>query len=179
MDQLVAHKRAQDAFAGVLANVETKQLDAQTPCADWNVRDLIAHVIGGNHRVSGSSPPASSDLAGLVEAYGASANAAEESFAAPDGLTRIIEMPFGSVPGSVLIGMRTTDVITHAWDLARATEQSPDIDPEVAEAALEASKMRLSDDFRGPGKPFGLRQPCDDDRPAADRLAAYLGRSVD
>ena len=178
MDQLVAHQRAQDAFAAVLANVTADQLDAPTPCSEWKVRDLVAHVIGGNHRVAGSTPPAPSDLAGLVEAHASSAKLAQDSFAAPDGLTRTMEMPFGNVPGSVVIGLRTTDLLTHAWDLASATGQSTDVDPELAEEALSAAKMRITDAFRGEGRPFAAAQPCDEGRPAADRLAAFLGRSV-
>ncbi|MGH9115811.1 MAG: maleylpyruvate isomerase N-terminal domain-containing protein, partial [Acidimicrobiales bacterium] len=39
MPELAAHKRAQDAFAAVIANVRDDQLDAPTPCAEWTVRD--------------------------------------------------------------------------------------------------------------------------------------------
>ncbi|HWS92806.1 MAG TPA: maleylpyruvate isomerase N-terminal domain-containing protein, partial [Mycobacterium sp.] len=51
MDPLVAHQRAQDAFAGVLANVGPEQFGAPTPCSEWTIRDLIEHVIGGNEHV--------------------------------------------------------------------------------------------------------------------------------
>src|SRR5437868_5369319 len=47
---LERHRRAQHAFAGVLANVKSDQLDDPTPCPDWTVRDLLGHVIGGNQR---------------------------------------------------------------------------------------------------------------------------------
>jgi len=119
------------------------------------------------------------DRAGLEEAFARSASAAQESFAAPHGLTRTIEMPFGSLPGSVVIGMRTTDVLTHAWDLARATGQPSDLDAELAEEMLAVARERLQPDSRGPGRPFGPEQPCDAQRPSADRLAAFLGRSVE
>ena len=41
MDQVVAHQRAQNVFAGVLASVEPSQMDAPTPCQEWDVRELI------------------------------------------------------------------------------------------------------------------------------------------
>jgi hypothetical protein len=51
----------------------------------------------------------------------------------------------------------------------------PRID-QVAEALLDMSQQRITDDFRGRGKPFGNEHECGDDRPMADRLAAFLGR---
>ena len=178
MDQLVAHQRAQDAFAAMLAKVSADQLDAPTPCSEWKVRDVVGHVIAGNHRMAGTTPAAANDMATLIEAHATSARAAQAAFAAPDGLTRYIEMPFGSVPGSVMIPLRTSDVLTHAWDMARATGQPTDVDPELAAEMLEDSRKRITTDFRGQGRPFGEEQPCDPGRPAADRLAAFLGRDV-
>ena len=51
MDPLVAHQRAQDAFAGVLAKVSPDQRGAPTPCSEWTINDLIEHVIGRNEYV--------------------------------------------------------------------------------------------------------------------------------
>ena len=33
--------------AGVLAEVDAQQLDGATPCASWQVRELINHLVGG------------------------------------------------------------------------------------------------------------------------------------
>ncbi len=179
MDPLVAHQRAQDAFADVLSSLTPEQLDAPTPCAGWTVRDLVDHVVGGNCRMAGLDPPRPTDLPGWIDAHAASARAAQEAFAAPDGLTRMMAMPFGTVPGSVVIGLRTTDALTHAWDLARAVGLPTDLDPELAAETLVAARQRVGPDLRGPGRPFAAEQPCDPARPAADQLAAFLGRRVE
>jgi uncharacterized protein (TIGR03086 family) len=181
MDPLTAHRRAQDAFATVLANVRPDQLDAPTPCSQWTIRDLIDHVLGGNERVAGwaggdQEPPARPE--NLVAAHRATATAAQEVFGRPGAMTTMFELPFGQVPGQVLIGMRTTDVLTHAWDLAAATGQSTDLDPELATQQLAAARQGVRPEFRGPGRPFGEEQPCPSDRPPADQLAAFLGRKV-
>jgi len=83
------------------------------------------------------------------------------------------------LPGAAFIGLRTSDVFTHAWDLAKATGQPTDIDPELATEALKAAQERISPAFRGPGRPFGEQQPCPDGRSKADELAAFLGRIVE
>jgi uncharacterized protein (TIGR03086 family) len=176
--ELVAHRRAQGAFADVLHNVKTDQLGDQTPCSDWTVRDLAHHVIAGNRRVAGTGGDLAVDLDALVAAHDESAAAAQTAFAAPDGLTRIVHVPFGDVPGVVFIGLRTTDVITHAWDLARATHQPTDLEPDLAGVMLEWSRQAVRVDLRGPGGPFGAEQPCPDNACNADRLAAFLGRPL-
>lgn len=181
MDALVAHQRAQDAFGGVLANVSPEELDAPTPCSDWTIGELIEHVLGGNERVCQwagltEQPPARPD--GLVQAHLAGATAAQQAFARPGGMTALFELPFGQLPGSVVIGMRSTDALTHAWDLAAATGQSTDLDPELATYLLGLARERVQPDFRGPGKFFGEQQPCPAERPPADQLAAFLGRTV-
>ena len=181
MDPLVAHQRAQDAFAGVLANVGPEQLGAATPCSEWTIQDLIEHVIGGNEHVgiwSGSTdaPPARPD--NLVAAHRAAAAAAQDIFAGPDGMSTMFKLPFAEVPGQMFIGMRTSDVLTHAWDLAAATGQSTDLDPELAAEQLAAVRAVVGPQFRGAGKPFGEEQPCASERAPADQLAAFLGRKV-
>ncbi|MDA8355410.1 MAG: TIGR03086 family metal-binding protein [Actinomycetota bacterium] len=177
---LEAHRRAQDAFGRVLARVTDDQLDAPTPCTEWTVRDLVGHVIAGNQRLAtgaASHSPGSEHAAELVELHARTAADAHEAFAAPGGLDRSFELPFGSVPGTTVIGMRATDALVHAWDLARATGQSTrDIDEELAAELLEASRARVRPELRGPGKPFGDEQPCDAGASASDRLAAFLGR---
>ena len=94
-----AHRRAQDAFAAVLGNVKADHLDDPTPCAGWTVRYLIAHVVGGNERIAGAANDLPLDVSAIVDAHRASADASHAVFDAPDGLTRIYDVPFGSVPG--------------------------------------------------------------------------------
>ncbi|BCO36524.1 TIGR03086 family protein [Mycobacterium heckeshornense] len=181
MDPQVAHQRAQDIFAAVLARVRPDQLGAATPCSEWTVRDLIDHVVSGNERVgqwagSYEQPPARP--VDVTEAHRASAAAAQEAFAKPGALDATYRLPFGEVAGRVLIGMRTTDVLVHAWDLAAATDQSTDLDPELALEQLAVARASVRPEFRGPGRPFGAERPCSADRPPADQLAAFLGRAV-
>ncbi|WP_057334023.1 TIGR03086 family metal-binding protein [Mycobacterium tuberculosis] len=181
MDPLMAHQRAQDAFAALLANVRADQLGGPTPCSEWTINDLIEHVVGGNEQVgrwaaSPIEPPARPD--GLVAAHQAAAAVAHEIFAAPGGMSATFKLPLGEVPGQVFIGLRTTDVLTHAWDLAAATGQSTDLDPELAVERLAAARALVGPQFRGPGKPFADENPCPRERPPADQLAAFLGRTV-
>lgn len=62
--------------------------------------------------------------------------------------------------------------------LAAATGQSTDLDPELAVERLAAARALVGPQFRGPGKPFADEKPCPRERPPADQLAAFLGRTV-
>lgn len=181
LDPLVAHARAQEVFATALANVTLDQLDARTPCEGWTVGDLIEHVIGGNERVAlraglRTEPPPRPD--GIVAAHRATAADAQSVFAAPDAMTRTFNLSIGPIPGAAFLRIRTTDAFVRAWDLARATGQPSELDPELAAYLLRTSPQFLDGDaVRGPGKAFGEAQPCESESPA-DRLAAFLGRAA-
>jgi uncharacterized protein (TIGR03086 family) len=180
MDPLAAHQRAQDTFARVLVNVTSDQLSSPTPCPEWDVKALIDHVIAGNQRVI---LRAGGHVAPLPEGFGAahcaSAKAAYEAFAEPQALTRTYRLPIGEVAGTAFIELRTSDLLVHAWDLAIATGQPTDLDPELAEYVLAFSKQMMSrPGLRGDGRPYGEEQPCGDERPTADRVAAFLGREL-
>ena len=104
---------------------------------------------------------------------------AQATFAEPEALTRTYQLPIGEVPGGAFIGLRTADLFAHAWDLATATGQPTDLDPELAEYVLAFSKQMMSrPGLRGDGRPFAEEQPCGDERPEADRVAAFLGRDL-
>jgi uncharacterized protein (TIGR03086 family) len=181
VDPLVAHQRAQDVFTGVLANVSPDQLGAPTPCSEWTIHDLIEHVIGGNENVpiwAGGKEEPPARPGDTVAAHLAAAAGAQQIFAGPDGMSTMFKLPFGEIPGQLLIGMRTSDVLTHAWDLAAASGQSTDLDPELAVEQLAAVRAFVGPQFRGPDKPFGDEQPCSSERAPADQLAAFLGRKV-
>jgi len=180
MDPLVAHQRAQDIFAHVLVNVTPDQLSSPTPCSEWDVKALIDHVVAGNQRVveraGGQPAPLPEDLGA---AYRASAKAAQETFGEPRALSRTYQLPIGEIPGTAFIELRTSDLFIHAWDLAVATGQPTDLDPELAEYVLAFSKEMMSRaGLRGDGRPFGEEQPCGHEHSAADRVAAFLGRRL-
>src|SRR5574340_1153369 len=60
------------------------------------------------------TPTGSRTVGDPREVFVASATRARAVFAAPDGLTRGLELPFATLPGSAFIGLRTIDVLVHA-----------------------------------------------------------------
>jgi len=181
-------ERAFASTRSVLANVTPDQLANPTPCQSWQVRDLINHFVGvsgwsADATNTGVAPPAPDTdfTAGdMVAAYDEGIARAVDAFGRPGALDKTITLPFGAIPGSVYIGIITSDAFTHGWDLARATGQPTDLDPELAAELLDGARLFIQPTFRGEDgeRPFGAEQPAPENASHADALAAFLGRKV-
>ena len=76
--------------------------------------------------------------------------AAVAAFDAPGAMERTMHLPFGDLPGVVFVRIAATDTFIHGWDLAKATGQPADLDPELAAELLASARPFLSDSLRGP-----------------------------
>jgi uncharacterized protein (TIGR03086 family) len=180
-------ERSFGVAAGVLANVKEDQLDDPTPCASWKVRDLINHLVGGSFffahvartgRAEGAGEAPDFATADFNGAYAEGTKDAVNAFGAEGAMEKMMELPFGTMPGSAFIQIATTDSFMHAWDLAKATGQSTDLDPELAGRLLDGARLFISDAIRGPEPmPFSAAVDVPDDAPKADQLAGFLGRT--
>jgi uncharacterized protein (TIGR03086 family) len=189
MDEVATMSKVIAETKRVVDGIQPQQLDSPTPCDAWTVRDVLNHLTAGAQMFGisvrdGSIPD---DKLGqlltgdnLGTDYKGSFNRAmadaEAAFGAPGAMERIVQLPFGEMPASMAVNLAIFDVTTHAWDLAKATGQSTDLDPEVAAIAFQVAQGMLSDDMRATGQ-FGPAVPVPDDAPMADRLAALAGRT--
>ena len=175
---------------GVLANVTPEQFEGgETPCASWGVQELVEHIVNGATwfaAIAETGTPPGEDVfppftaANAVEVFDAGSARAVKAFAADGTMERIMHLPFGDLPGAAFVYIASGDTFTHGWDLAKATGQSTDLDPETAAQLLEIVGPMLPDAFRGKDgeAPFGPRQAAPAGATAADMLAAFMGRRV-
>jgi uncharacterized protein (TIGR03086 family) len=171
----------------VLAGVKPDQLDRPTPCASWNVSDLINHIVGGQFffataaRGDQPSRDETNYAAGdFVDSFNRGSAEAIAAFGAPGAMERTMHLPFGDLPGAVFINIASTDTFIHGWDLARATDQPSELDAEFALVLLDRARPFLLPSLRGPdGKAaFGPEQVAPDSANGTEQLAAFLGRVV-
>jgi uncharacterized protein (TIGR03086 family) len=173
----------------VLARVAPEQLDAPTPCASWTVRDLINHIVGGTTFFAvtaetggpfegGGGDAPDFTTGDFVVAFAEGAARAVRAFSAEGAMEKTMRLPFGELPGSVFVSIAAGDTFAHGWDLAKATGQSTDLDPELAAELLANARTILNDSLRGPDgeAPFGPEREAPPGASSADRLAAFLGR---
>jgi uncharacterized protein (TIGR03086 family) len=80
------------------------------------------------------------DWAAQYRAAGARATAA---WADDAKLGAIFAVPWGKVPGRVAVAGYVREVLAHGWDLAVATGQETELDPELGAFALDVSQRSL------------------------------------
>jgi uncharacterized protein (TIGR03086 family) len=175
----------------LVATVPAERWEAPTPCPDWNVRELVDHLVLGHHLFTGilrgtavvtpdALDPASRDVLGdhPAGAYRAATDDLLAAFRQPGVLERVIEVPFGAVPGIVAVHLRAVEELVHAWDIARATGRTVRFPDDIVERELGFTLAELAD-VPPDRSPFAPAQRVPDHAPALDRLVALVGRAPD
>jgi uncharacterized protein (TIGR03086 family) len=173
----------------IVDGIEPSQLDNPSPCEGWTVRDVLNHITGGADMfaISAAEGKVSDEKLGQLMAgdnlgddykgsFKAASARAMKAFEAEGVLEKMVVLPFGTMPAGVALNIAIFDVAVHAWDLAKGSGQSTELDPEVLGVGLELAQQMLSDDLRASGM-FGPAVEVAADAPLQDRLAAFAGRT--
>ena len=173
--------RALDRTGAIIDGIQREQLNLSTPCEDWSVRTVIAHLVRGNENtaaVAEGRPRQPAPIADVGDdpkgAYRRSARAVKEAWQDAARLEEQYPTPLGSLPGRALLTLRLADNVTHGWDLAKASGQRPEYDDDVVQTAVAFAETQLAGNRR-PGGAFAPAVSVAEDLPAIDRLAAFLG----
>lgn len=189
-DLLELDRRAVRFSGAVVAQVRPEHLDLPTPCAEWNLGQLLAHMIGQHYGFAAAALGAGPDLRHWADrpvdddpagTYDRAANAVLEAFAVEGVLDRERWLPELSTDDTFravsAVRAHLSDYVAHGWDVARAIGVEVDLadDPELVAAALAVAEG-VPDVFRGPGQPFRAPVPVPDDAPDFHRFLALFGR---
>jgi uncharacterized protein (TIGR03086 family) len=180
------HHRAMAQTETIVAAVRPDQLALPTPCTEYDVRALLSHTVGGLNRIAlvgegadALAMPARADGVpddGWLAAYRAAAGRATAAWADDAKLDALFEVPWGKVPGRVAVSGYVQEITVHGWDLARATGQPTELDPELATWVLAVAQRILPPQPRGGEIPFGPVVPVPPGARVYAQLAAWLGR---
>ena len=174
-------ERALDQTQAIIAQVRVDQAGAPTPCSDWNVRQLVNHVVHDVQQFTAMAHgerfqqrDADVTCDDWLGAYRTAANDLRTAWSEPGALERTVKLPFGEMPATWQVGQQFTDLAVHAWDVARAAGLEPTVDASILDAALAWGKQNLKPEFRGAA--FGPEVPVPDSAPTFDRLVGFFGR---
>jgi uncharacterized protein (TIGR03086 family) len=149
-------------------------LDAATPCDQWDVRTLLNHMLETQHYFAASakekdaSPPSPTPPSLIGE------DPARDFEAARDDLVQTYSDPAVMEKRAQGIGVAFSDILIHGWDVAQATGQHTTMPDGLAQAAYDAIHGKFTDEQRkGLFKPE-IDVPADAD--AQTKLLAYVGR---
>ena len=156
----------------IIGGVRPDQMELPTPCADWDVRALLNHVVSGLGRFAAMASGQPAQFAAAGPEVGDDAASAYR-----DGIPELLAA-FRDHPES---SRRTRSIhliecAVHAWDLAVATGQTDRLDPAIAEAALAQARENLTTLARTSSAMFGAEIGVAATAPAYERLAGFLGR---
>lgn len=191
MDIREFHRRSVQATVEIVSQIGDADLDRPTPCAEWRVRDLLAHQIVQNHGFAYAASGRRSELPlwspcplgdEPVAEYAASADAVVAAFGADGVLDRRLWLPeiLGDrpIPAESAIRFHFLDCVVHAWDFAKALGSEPPVPAELAELALPiATAVPDGPEARGPGRAFRAATEPPAGASVLDRVVAALGRT--
>jgi uncharacterized protein (TIGR03086 family) len=179
MDPLSQLGRLAGPLGTVAAGITPDQLDRPTPCADFSVRGVLEHMIGGATAFAAAyrgEPPADPDLSDPLASFGPTLERLAAAMSAPGALDRRIAAPFGEVSGVTFARFVVLDGLVHGWDLATATGQAYDPPAELV-AAAEATAREVLEPMRD-GRTFAAAVEARAGASPIERLAAFTGRAA-
>jgi len=157
-----------------IAAVRSDQLHSPTPCTDYDVAELVNHLIGWARSFAAKFTGASStedpnDYRTDENPAGVFHEAAEVIV----GAYRSAAEPTEQLPP----GFMVMEFLTHGWDLAAATGRTGNYSDNAAELGLKTAREMLKPENRGSAFLPPVEVASTD--AAVDRLVAFMGRNPD
>ncbi|MGW6282818.1 TIGR03086 family metal-binding protein [Kribbella sp. NPDC055071] len=174
---------ALDQTQALIDAIGTDELTLPTPCPEYDVRTLLAHLLSVAARINlaltGGDPLTipkvtnSPDIAGTWKEH---RTALDATLTDNSILGRVCRLPFATLPGAAALVAYTGELTTHSWDLAKATGRVDQLDDSLANYVLPLVGQFLPAEPRGGDIPFGPVVPVPADASPYDRLAGWQGR---
>jgi len=187
-DLLALHRTAVLASVDIVNTVGTDDLSRETPCAGWDLGELLAHMTaqhrgfaaaargtGGDPAIWNVDTVRDTVLADPAGAYAAAADDVLEAFAGATGTFNLPDLG-PNFPAEAAVGFHFIDYVVHGWDVAASLGKPYRLPAAVIETALPVAEIVPDGDFRTmPGAPFA---PAQNGEAANDfdRLLLHLGR---
>jgi uncharacterized protein (TIGR03086 family) len=181
------------ATVAVAGTVSAADLGRATPCAEWTLGDLLAHMTiqhegfaaaarGKGADLSRWQPRATGTAAALVAEYAAAAADVIEAFAEEGIADRKFDLPEISFPGPFparqAIEFHLVDYVAHGWDLARSLGLGYDLEPDILDTALVIARGIPDGEHRlHPGAAFAPRVTPATPATSLDQILTQLGRN--
>lgn len=183
---LELHERAFAEFGRRVHAVGPDQWSAPTPCTDWTVRDIVNHLTSeqlwvppllGGATVEQIGSRFDGDVLGAdpVSAWDSAATASRAALAEPGALDRTVHLSYGDRPAEYYVREMRSDLLIHAWDLARALGADESLDPELVGSVLTAAEP-YAGELAASGL-FAPPVPVPADADPQTRLIALFGRT--
>jgi uncharacterized protein (TIGR03086 family) len=174
MDIIDRYERAADGFTARLDAVGDDQWASPTPCTDWDVRQLVNHVIDVQRAIPEGLGMAVTDVPDPKATWKAVRDGAMTVLRQPGVLEQTMPGRSGEMPVEMSLGIRVGDLLVHTWDLARATGGDEQLDADTAALVLE--RIKPNDELLRSSGTFGPKLDPPPGADAAVELLCFTGR---
>jgi uncharacterized protein (TIGR03086 family) len=178
------------ASIAVVDHIKTTDLTNATPCANWNLTELLTHMTAQHRGFAAAARGNGANLEAWANLPLGPDPVAEYRDAADDVLAAFAEQgatsrPFAipevnadaEFPGDIAIAMHTVDYLVHAWDVARAIGVEFTADLDAVRAVTQLVAMIPDDASRlEAGAAFAPAVPAAPGATEFDVMLAVLGR---
>ena len=180
---LTTHTAIQANARRLVAGVGSEQWELTTPCAEWNVHQLVNHMAFTNRILGGAAlgetptfaPDDDHIGADPVAGFVGRSEANEAAWHSEGALDGDVQVPF-EMPKVGALSANVLDVGIHCWDLASATRQHHGLTDDQVAMIDRCDRALINGDIRAGGG-FG-----DELAPAADvaltSMLAFVGRGA-
>lgn len=172
----------------VVRNVKPDQLSAPTPCKEWDVRQVTNHLtfwsafrseLAARKEQAPADDPVTEQTDFTAdpdwpELLARQLDRAVAAWGEPGALDGDTGLAGGSMPARTIAMMMVGELVVHGWDIARATGQTIDTDPDVL-ATVHEMVVELGDMSRQYNV-FGEPVAVPEDAPMLDRVLGLSGR---
>ena len=176
-DELDSAEATLNVLQQVLHTIAADDMSRQTPCTEFDVRQLTGHlrnsivVIGG--AVDAELPPHDETESAERQIIAAARPALDAWHR--HGVNGMVMVGPNEAPAAVMAGVLSIEFLVHAWDYAMATDRDVNATDSLAEYVLDRAREIITPE----GRPnVGFHPPVDvpADASALDQLIAFTGR---
>jgi uncharacterized protein (TIGR03086 family) len=178
------HRRAIAGFGRRVRAIDAAQWRAATPCAEWDVRQLVNHLVYEQRwtvpllerlSIEQVGDRFDGDLLG-DDPVGTWSTASEDALVvvAGDPLDGEVHLSYGDVPATDYVTELTVDAVVHTWDLARGIGDDERLEADLVELAIAYAQPRL--DAMAASEMFDPPLPVPDGADPQTRMLALFGR---
>jgi uncharacterized protein (TIGR03086 family) len=182
MDPVERIEKATAVASKVVGGVKDDDLGKSTPCTEFDVRELLRHMIGGLDMLTSAAEggeakmPEGEVFTDPGKDYEAGRAKLLDAIRKEGVFDRGWKMPFGELPGNMMATIAYVEHLTHAWDLAKATGQDTTMPDDLAKAAYDSINGKFPTD--GSTGFFKAAPEVPDDASTQVKLLSLAGRKA-
>lgn len=185
MDPKEQFAKAIEQATGCIRNIQKDQLNNTTPCTEWNLRQLLNHMVYEvlwvpellrGKTISEVGAQFDGDVLGADPVGNWQRAAAAALVAVKQADTEMtVHLSYGDFPASHYIAEMAGDILIHGWDVGQSLQCSIIFNPELAQAVYD----KLSSGIQGyrDGGLIGPPIKVAADANVQTKLLAMAGRS--